>query len=65
MLYSVEVEQRHSLHDKYGSLLSWKTQIGSPEKAKILTKWFIQSQQINQFSLARKLLYNMSNNVGI
>ena len=50
----IEVEIRHLLCDKYGRLRLGR--LKSPEKAKILTKLLIQSQRINQVSLATKAL---------
>ncbi len=57
MLCPLESSRKHLLFDDYGSQQPWKTLIGTPIQAKRLNKWFIKSERIGQFFLAKKLLY--------
>lgn len=53
----LESSRRHLLLDECGRRQSWETLIGTPSLARRITKWFIESGRIKQFTLANKLLY--------
>lgn len=57
MVCLLELPWRHPLLDEYGRQQPWAVLIGTPTLAKLLAKWFIEFEQIVQFSLAKKLLY--------
>ena len=56
MLCRKETHRRHLLHEQ-GRQQSWNTLTGKPLQAKRLARWLIESDRIEQFSLAKKLLY--------
>jgi hypothetical protein len=55
-LYCPEEEGRRD-ELRAGGALDYRWLTGTPKGAKILSRWFIQSGRLGQFSLARDLLY--------